>query len=67
MTDDSRSLSDQIRQRLTLLRQQRQVLVTLQGQNLGELQLDVEQALVELDDLLQEGDRLFPTTVTPDA
>lgn len=66
MTDDSRSLSDQIRQRLMLLRQQRQVLVTLQDQNLGALQLDVEQALVELDDLLQEGDRLFPTAVTPD-
>ncbi|WP_338441778.1 hypothetical protein VZG28_00750 [Synechococcus elongatus IITB4] len=63
MTDDSRSPADQIRQRLTLLREQRQVLVTLQRQNLGELQLDVEQALVELDDLLQEGDRLFPPAV----
>lgn len=67
MTDDSRSPADQIRQRLTLLREQRQVLLTLQGQNLGELQLDVEQALVELDDLLQEGDRLFPPLISPES
>lgn len=62
MTDNSQALADQIRQRLTLLREQRQILLNLQGQNLGELQLDAEQALVELDDLLQEGDRLFPQT-----
>ncbi len=48
-----------LRQQVERLRQQRQALVNLQSLPLGDLQLDVEQTLADLDALLAECDRTF--------
>lgn len=54
---------DILRQQVNRLRQERQALVDLQELPLGDLQLDVEQTLADLDALLAECDRTFsPTT-----
>lgn len=51
----------QIRERIEIIQSKRQALVKLLEQpNLGTLRIDVNQALEEMDDLLDEFDRTFP-------
>lgn len=60
MTD---SLS--LRDRIAVIEQKRESLVKLLEQpNLGTLRIDVNQALEEVDDLLEEFKRTFPTPET---
>ena len=50
-----------IKERITLLESKRESLVRLLEQpNLGTLRIDVNQALEELDDLIDEFKRTFP-------
>lgn len=51
-----------IRDRIHQIRSKRDVLVRLLEQpDLGTLRIDVNQALEEMDDLLEEFDRTFPS------
>lgn len=51
-----------IRDRIELIKGKRETLLQLLEQpNLGTLRIDVNQALEEMDDLLEEFDRTFPT------
>jgi hypothetical protein len=51
-------------ERIALIKNKREFLVQLSQQtNLGLLQLDVSQALSELDDLLEDFQLTFPETV----
>jgi hypothetical protein len=51
----------QIRDRITAIASQRETLVRLLEQpDLGTLRIDVDQALEELDDLIDEFHRTFP-------
>jgi hypothetical protein len=51
--------------RIELIRAKRQSLLKLLDQpGIGTLRIDVNQALEEIDDLLEEFDRAFPTQVT---
>jgi hypothetical protein len=50
--------------RIELIRDKRQSLLRLLEQpGIGTLRIDVNQALEEIDDLLEEFDRAFPTQV----
>lgn len=50
--------------RIELIRSKRQSLLRLLEQpDIGTLRIDVNQALEEIDDLLEEFDRAFPTQV----
>jgi hypothetical protein len=50
--------------RIELIRAKRQSLLRLLEQpSIGTLRIDVNQALEEIDDLLEEFDRAFPTQV----
>lgn len=50
-----------IRDRIDQIRSKREVLLKLLEQpDLGTLRIDVNQALEEMDDLLEEFDRVFP-------
>lgn len=50
-----------IRERITQIKSQREFLVELTEQpNLGTLRLDVNQALEELDELIEEFQQTFP-------
>ncbi|NEP15659.1 MAG: hypothetical protein F6J97_02010 [Leptolyngbya sp. SIO4C1] len=52
---------DALRDRIEQIRAKREALVRLLEQpNLGTLRIDVNQALEEMDDLLDEFDRAFP-------
>lgn len=52
-----------IRDRIVTIKSKREALIRLLEQpNLGTLRIDVNQALEEIDDLLEEFDRSFPTT-----
>lgn len=54
-----------LKERIALLESRRESLVELLEQpNLGILRIDVNQALEELDDLLDEFKRTFPDTAT---
>lgn len=54
-----------IRDRVEVIRSKREVLLKLLEQpDLGMLRLDVNQALEEMDDLLEEFDNTFPVTPT---
>jgi hypothetical protein len=51
--------------RIELIRSKRQSLLKLLEQpGIGTLRIDVNQALEEIDDLLEEFDRAFPAQVT---
>ncbi|MEO1401738.1 MAG: hypothetical protein AAFV72_10900 [Cyanobacteria bacterium J06635_1] len=51
-----------LRNRIEQIREKREALVRLLEQpNLGTLRIDVNQAIEEMDDLLDEFDRAFPT------
>ncbi|MEM8806437.1 MAG: hypothetical protein AAF921_02850 [Cyanobacteria bacterium P01_D01_bin.44] len=51
-----------LRNRIEQIREKREALVRLLDQpNLGTLRIDVNQAIEEMDDLLDEFDRAFPT------
>ncbi|NJK37961.1 MAG: hypothetical protein HC835_15395 [Oscillatoriales cyanobacterium RM2_1_1] len=53
----------QIRNRVELIEQQRESLIKLLEQpNLGTLRIDVNQALEEIDELIEEFKRTFPDT-----
>ena len=53
-----------IRDRVEVIRSKREVLLKLLEQpDLGTLRIDVNQALEEMDDLLEEFDNTFPTNV----
>ena len=50
-----------LRERITLIQSKREALLRLLEQpNLGTLRIDVNQALEEIDDLMEEFDRTFP-------
>jgi hypothetical protein len=50
-----------VRDRIAIIRSKREALIRLLEQpNLGTLRIDVNQALEEIDDLLEEFDRSFP-------
>ncbi len=50
--------------RIELIRSKRQSLIRLLEQpGIGTLRIDINQALEEIDDLLEEFDRAFPTQV----
>jgi hypothetical protein len=52
-----------IKERITLVRNKREYLLSLLEQpNLGNLRIDVNQALEEMDDLIDEFKRTFPET-----
>lgn len=52
-----------LRERLSLITSKRDSLVRLLEQpDLGTLRIDVNQALEEMDDLIEEFDRTFPAT-----
>lgn len=54
-----------IRERITLIEAKRESLLRLLEQpNLGTLRIDVNQALEEMDDLIDEFRRTFPETET---
>lgn len=54
-----------IKERIALIESKRGILVSLLEQpNLGTLRIDVNQALEELDDLIDEFKRTFPEAVT---
>ncbi len=51
-----------IRDRIATIKSKREALIRLLEQpDLGTLRIDVNQALEEIDDLLEEFDRSFPT------
>lgn len=51
-----------LRARIDVIREKRQALLRLLEQpSLGTLKIDVNQAIEEIDDLLEEFDRAFPT------
>jgi len=53
--------SQAMRERITVIESKREFLVKLLEQpNLGTLRIDVNQALEELDDLIEEFKRTFP-------
>ena len=53
--------SQAMRERITVIESKREFLVKLLEQpNLGTLRIDVDQALEELDDLIEEFKRTFP-------
>jgi hypothetical protein len=53
--------SQSIREKVALIESKREFLVRLLEQpNLGTLRIDVNQAIEEMDDLLDEFDRTFP-------
>ncbi|MEQ8468486.1 hypothetical protein [Coleofasciculus sp. E2-BRE-01] len=53
--------SQAMRERLTVIESKREFLVKLlEEPNLGTLRIDVDQALEELDDLIEEFKRTFP-------
>jgi hypothetical protein len=53
--------------RIARVEEKRELLLELKaGQNLGTLTLDVEQALIELDDLMVEFHQTFPDGVVRD-
>ncbi len=57
--------SETIRQRVALIEQKRESLIKLlEKPNLGTLRIDVNQALEEIDELIEEFKRTFPN---PDA
>lgn len=57
--------SQMIRQRVALIEQKRESLIKLlERPNLGTLRIDVNQALEEIDELIEEFKRTFPN---PDA
>lgn len=57
--------SETIRQRVALIEQKRESLIKLlERPNLGTLRIDVNQALEEIDELIEEFKRTFPN---PDA
>lgn len=57
--------SQMIRQRVALIEQKRESLIKLlEKPNLGTLRIDVNQALEEIDELIEEFKRTFPN---PDA
>ncbi len=50
-----------IREKVEMIKAKREALIRLLEQpNLGTLRIDVNQALEEMDDLLEEFDRTFP-------
>ncbi|AFY67820.1 hypothetical protein [Geitlerinema sp. PCC 7407] len=50
-----------LRERITLIQSKREALLRLLEQpNLGTLRIDVNQALEEIDDLMEEFERTFP-------
>lgn len=50
-----------LRERITLIQAKREALLRLLEQpNLGTLRIDVNQALEEIDDLMEEFERTFP-------
>lgn len=50
-----------LRERISLIQSKREALVRLLEQpNLGTLRIDVNQALEEIDDLMEEFERTFP-------
>lgn len=52
-----------IKERIALVRNKREYLLSLLEQpNLGNLRIDVNQALEEMDDLIDEFKRTFPET-----
>ncbi|HIK17124.1 MAG TPA: hypothetical protein IGS53_17800 [Leptolyngbyaceae cyanobacterium M33_DOE_097] len=54
---------DQIKERVIEIASKREALVRLLEQpDLGTLRIDVNQALEEIDDLLDEFDRVFPAS-----
>ncbi len=54
-----------IKERIALIESKREILVGLLEQpNLGTLRIDVNQALEELDDLIDEFKRTFPEAAT---
>lgn len=54
-----------IRERITLIEGKREALVRLLEQpDLGTLRIDVNQAIEEIDDLLEEFKQTFPDTAT---
>lgn len=56
--------SQAMRERLTVIESKRQFLVQLLEQpNLGILRIDVNQALEELDELIDEFKRTFPESI----
>lgn len=58
---DTQTLKEQI----TLIASKRELLVSLLEQpNLGTLRIDVNQALEEMDDLIEEFQRTFPEATT---
>lgn len=55
-----------IQQRITLVEQKREVLLRLLEQpDLGTLRIDVNQALEEIDDLIDEFKQTFPANEAP--
>jgi hypothetical protein len=53
--------SDTLKERITQIASKREFLLQLLEQpNLGTLRIDVDQALEELDDLVEEFDKTFP-------
>ncbi len=55
-----------LQSRIELIRAKRQSLLKLLEQpSIGTLRIDVNQALEEIDDLLEEFDRAFPGQVLP--
>ncbi|MEM6446867.1 MAG: hypothetical protein AAF704_09935 [Cyanobacteria bacterium P01_D01_bin.123] len=56
---------ESLKERIVQIRQRRPAVAKLLDRpNLGTLRVDVNQALEEIDDLLDEFDRAFPTDVT---
>ena len=50
-----------LRERITIIQSKREALLRLLEQpNLGTLRIDVNQALEEIDDLMEEFERTFP-------
>ena len=55
--------SETIRQRVALIEQKRESLIKLlEKPNLGTLRIDVNQALEEIDELIEEFKRTFPNS-----
>ena len=58
---------DNIKDQVRAIVLKRQVLVRLsQKDNLGTLKIDVQQALAEMEDLIQEFNRTFPDCALPE-
>jgi len=57
---------DQLKEQVAAIASKREALVRLLEQpDLGTLRIDVNQALEEIDDLLDEFDRVFPASENP--